>query len=157
MQGTGKWLSVKTSGHLLTPDVHFEISTGENISESGSYLPLSSTLIWGRVTIGSVAIPFVDYTATRTSKNPTFIPHRSALDLDLRGTSKFTTVISSQFNHFHDTVPDDIVEKLMSNLELQKTVTENVIWSISEIGQNVIVLVKENTTLTIQSGGEINK
>jgi hypothetical protein len=49
-------------------------------------------------------------------KNPTFIPHKSALDLDGNGNTLFDEPIFSSTRGFHNEVPQDIVSPLLQEM-----------------------------------------
>jgi hypothetical protein len=108
---SGLWLEVRNS--LGIGEQTFNIITGSPIKEAGSYLPLESTEQWGVVFNFPISYELIRYS------NPTFIPHKSALDLDTQGISRFDHTISSDSHHFHNEVPYDIIDPLLISLGLK--------------------------------------
>ncbi len=108
-RNSGKWLKVELSigGEFLNKT--FYMYSGSGMKQAGSYLPLSSTTMWGAAWFATWEL--VRYT------DPTFIPHNSALDM-VNGSSKFDVTIIPSYTHFHDDVPDEIVVPLLYELDL---------------------------------------
>lgn len=117
-----QWLRIDLNNTFYSALVqNFSIEAEED--EAGSYLPLPSTqtdpatsgLLW-YLNFLVVTQPFnyADVTFTRYL-NPTFIPHKSSLDI-VGSISKFDKTISTSSTSFHDVVPPDIVEPLINAL-----------------------------------------
>ncbi len=146
---SGKWLDVKTNiaGYV---DWESSIDPGEPIKEAGSYLPVTSTLQWGSAPLPfklSLGVHVVSYELRRFT-HPTFIPHKSALDLDEYGRSKFATTIASTTHGFHDEVPPSVVDPLIDALGLTLPLTVS-------IGGPATLAVGQNGTWTaVASGGK---
>lgn len=112
---SGLWLKMRVAPNP-SPDPNNEtqnyyLGNNEDIDVGGSYLPLSSTQIWGR-SFG------VTYEAIRYNIHPTFIPHESALHFDNQGNSKFDQAIMSESYAFHDEVPNDVILQLLIALDI---------------------------------------
>jgi hypothetical protein len=116
------WLRIDAISSAYSFGVQtFQVETEE--SEAGSFLPLSSTQIdpvtqplhWAISLSASLYFfNYVDVTFTRFL-NPTFIPHKSSLDI-VGSVSKFDKTISTSSTGYHDVVPMDIVEPLVNAL-----------------------------------------
>lgn len=152
-QNIGKWLTVNTA---FNSPAEFFITAEKDVYESGSYLPLSSTRVYGSgnpdwlpdwVTPG-----LVPYDFSRTNNHPSFIQHSSALDLNSQGNTKFDIAIHTSQNHFHDEIPVSIVGPLLLALDIEspnhfyenRTITTNSSYS------NETIEIADNVTVTIQ-------
>ena len=107
----GTWLNVSYEGvYNFQPacgiSANFTLTGAEQ--QSGSYLPRDITaqdprqVFWGWFTMSRY-------------KDPTFIPHTSALDL-IGSASKFDATIKSQSNSYHDVMPNDVIQQLLLEL-----------------------------------------
>lgn len=114
----GLWLKIKVKTDLGIFDKDYEIDAGEPTAEAGSYLPIESTEIWGREK--GLYYELIRY------RHPTFVPHKSALDLNAQGVSKFTVRIASTAHRFHNEIPNDVVDPLIDALELRPPLTASI-------------------------------
>jgi len=103
---SGKWLEIDIPGDNPT----FSISSGDLWKEAGSFLPISTTKMWGYIWWAL----FETWELIRHN-NPTFIPYRSALDI-IDGESKFDVTISSATHNYHDVLPMDIINPLLNEV-----------------------------------------
>ncbi len=100
---------VYTGGAVIFSEQNFNIDAGDFTSEAGSLLPTSSTVDRsGRISWHGIAIRWYCNFYPETAR-PTFIPMRSALDLDENGLSRFDIAIRPQVGeyYFHDQFPTD--------------------------------------------------
>jgi len=133
---SGEWLRVTLMFTGLEPiidipisEAAFYINPGDPWKEGGSYLPKSTTMQWGGVQQDipfisnsipmvilnlQINIPFLFYELDR-QKNPTFIPHNSALD-KIGGVSKFDVTYSSSTPRFHDEFPSELATPLLNEV-----------------------------------------
>jgi len=84
----GVWMIVKRPFE----DTEFYIKPGDAWKEAGSYLSKGLTFPWGYTL-------FWIWEMVRVN-NPTYIPHKSALDI-VNGKSKLDVTISSATHHYH--------------------------------------------------------
>lgn len=151
----GKWLTVDVEGFST---MEFFINNGDPWKEAGSYLPLSSTyaagygsIIWGW---GSVFWSLVRH------KHPTFIPHKSALDI-VSGTSKFEVRIHSSVHNFHDNFPNDVINPIIAELNLQTNSIvsvnfKNKIIDENDAGGSLQVINSDNQIFNISSNSNLD-
>jgi hypothetical protein len=137
--GNGLWLHVEV---FLAEwkEESFYITNGSGIDLPGSFLPESNTQIWGRE--WGVPYELIRY------QNPTFIPHASALDKDIHGNSRFDVTINSATHGFHDEIPVDIIDPLLSALNLAQPL------SVSISGPSSLNVGQEGTWTASSSGGQ---
>jgi len=126
---SGEWLEVHAdlNGVLFFADFsreHFYLSQGDPIKKAGSYLPSSTTLMWGAAPVPwyidtalYLALSYANFEVIRHG-NPTFIPHESALDLTYSGGTSFDVAIFSDTPGFHNEVPQDIVVPLLQEMDV---------------------------------------
>lgn len=170
IQDIGRWLSVDLNPSIdffdwftfilnqtllgyLNPDAHFYVSNNDDIMESGSYLPLSSTRLWG------IELGLVEWAAIRyqDNTNPSFIQTSSALDLNQSGESKFDIVIEADKNYFHDEVPGSVIPGLLSVLSTHnQTLSGNIsISSGSTYLYSGTTNIQAGTNITLGTGSEL--
>ena len=112
---SGKWLEVRveeTATGVVLRRKNFNKESGDDISQAGSYLPKSSTIMRGFMYYGPL---YVKWKLIRHI-DPTFINYDSALDI-VDGVSKFDAVIVPSTAHFHDEVPPEVTEPLLCQLD----------------------------------------
>ncbi len=166
-QTSGKWLTIDVEPNIpvltIDDDQHFYKDVGEDIYNYGSWLPISTTRIWGRAGYG------LQWSAERYSVEPTFIEHKSALDLDSNGNSKFDQIIHSASSGYHDEIPNDIILSLLLALDIDiqylnssitSTHTATIEGSVSIPSNKTYVftgqtIVKPGSTITLGTNSKI--
>lgn len=109
---SGKWAEVKVKfgNSSIFTTKKFSMSAEEKLP--GSYLPRHITRQTGFVSFG------FNYEFHR-SKHPTFIPVESALDIR-NGASMFDVTIQTENHYFHNELPNEIIDDLVSQLVINK-------------------------------------
>ncbi|HNR19140.1 MAG TPA: T9SS type A sorting domain-containing protein [Bacteroidia bacterium] len=142
------WLEIQYAGMMglgiCGVEESFDMTSDDY--QSGSWLPASTVsddngeMFWGNFTLDRLA-------------NPTFIPHKSSLDLDNSGISKFPIAIIPNSTSFHDVVPSEVVEPIMNALIKELVYVQNY-QQVSD--KNYIssdrIIAGENVTTSIPSG-----
>ena len=138
-----EWLEIEIEGAL--PNHHFHIETGSDEAGAGSFLPREITMIGGLVPIKVFSI---EYNLERKS-DPTFIPYNSALDL-VNGQTQFDApAISANLPRFHNEVPPEIIEPLLTRLGYPPAPLNAVISGPTSIPSGT-----SGTWTSISSGGD---
>ncbi len=128
-QTGAEWLEIAID---VAPNDHFYIETGSPEAGAGSLLPLDVSQVSGIENASIPVLAFVDVWAflalstvelsyqLERKAQPTFIPYDSALDR-VNGTSKFDHEIDAEgLSEFHNRIPEEIVEPLLSRLGYPK-------------------------------------
>lgn len=148
---SGQWLLIKF-GSIITGE-SIILSNEEKVS--GSFLPRSSTNFDPSPTNALFSTLLPGYVTFTRYSDPTFIPYASALDLNASNQSKFDVSIQANENGYHDKVPVEIINPLISALKAPYvkfdyeniTVSSNVSWTSNK---------KIKGTITIQSGAQLS-
>lgn len=148
---SGQWLFVKFGS--IIPGESIILSDEEKVS--GSFLPRSSTNFDPSPTNALFSTLLPGYVTFTRYSDPTFIPYASALDLNASNQSKFDVSIQANANGYHDKVPAEIINPLITALNApyskfdfeNLTVTSNVNWTSNK---------KIKGTLRIQSGAQLS-
>jgi hypothetical protein len=171
------WLTINGLNPLYQFNVHgFTISPDEN--QAGSYLPTSSTNIdpitrflhWTLNNTYLYPLNTIDVTFSRYL-NPTFIPHKSALDI-VNGNSKFDNVIYTANTTFHDQVPSDIIEPLVNAIIKEDVYIQNRVYTanrttiankniyaglnVNNAATNGLVTVNSNLNVVYKAGESVH-
>ena len=144
---TGKWLHLQiTILGVHSPGEYeeksFYINTASEISQTGSYLPKSSTMLYG------YSWPFIKWELERYL-DPTYIPHKSALDI-VDDSSMFDVTITPSSTGYHDEFPDEIVVPLLYELDLLPPLAASI------IGPSIRKPGEAGTWVAAVSGGTSN-
>jgi|694.fasta_scaffold15414_5 hypothetical protein len=148
---SGQWLLIKF-GSIISGE-SIILSSEEKVS--GSFLPRSSTNFDPSPTNALFSALFPGYVTFTRYSDPTFIPYASSLDLNASNQSKFDVSLQANANGYHDKVPTEIINPLISALNApyakfdyeNLTVSTNVSWSTNK---------KIKGTITIQSGAQLS-
>ncbi|KAA3596272.1 MAG: T9SS C-terminal target domain-containing protein [Calditrichaeota bacterium] len=128
-----KWLSMDNQGIPGISDEDLYISSSENISDMGSFLPKSFTDGKSKGFIYNL----VNVEIERYS-DPTFITFESATSFNPNqpNNSDFDVVINSLVPTFHDSVPPEIIPPLLSEMGFTPP---SVNWSVTPITPNYTI------------------
>ena len=114
---TGTWLQIRVrepTTNIILRKINFHKAQDDDISQAGSYLPKTSTIMRG---IGKYQGIFDVVWGLKRLLDPMHIPHESVLDI-VDDSSKFDITLMPSSTHHHDEIPNDIIYPLLAELDL---------------------------------------